>query len=513
MPYLILKTHMEVLRQNLQEIVELIQSLETPPHPSALLRLPPHHSEDLLAELSRCVKDVYAAAGDARGELRSALNELDEIVGELTSQLGQDEAALAGLLEQRSPPVLDPFWTKVNDDVIDEIVKAKVTRIEALQVEIEDLEAQGETAAALTEAREAWAEYSDEILKRTPEVFAEYVEFLGGLALRYTGFDHGICRYADELIHNLETHPDFRWESLTLPAREETLTSMTAMIGLGFPEWTIWALPLGAHAWGLAVIDEAKVAGDLIPTDLADEQRQVARACLADAFATFIMGPAYACAVILLRLDPYRAFDAGEPQPAAMRAQAVLRTLRLLNAGDENGYAGQLLEQLGAEWEEALRQAGHAAVVDAPDRTGGLDAQQLDLIDRWVERIARKVGHRRGYNANRWATVVRWAERLRPGDGPPIAVDPRVDLPKHALRDVLNAAWKARLDGGDDLEAIDKRAKVLWSRIVVAARGGHGTEVEKTVDSLGSRVSTNAPGAGPDRVERTHPDDHLRRAS
>ena len=96
-------------------------------------------------------------------------------------------------------------------------------------------------------------------------------------------------------------------------------------------EWTIWTLPLVAHEFGHIVIEESKEISNRIETIsqahlLALQEafgpgakteplpRAELEEYLADAYATYVMGPAFACAAILLRLNPLH-LPAGTREP------------------------------------------------------------------------------------------------------------------------------------------------------------------------------------------------------
>src|SRR5207244_7964566 len=138
-------------------------------------------------------------------------------------------------------------------------------------------------------------------------VFSNYVEFLGGLALRGAGLDEGICRIADELMRSCGSFGPTHWSALTIPASQEAMT-LARSIRVRFPEWTIWAVPLTAHELGQVVIREPgtpdfeKYVKRQFPN--AKTKQQHLRVLLADAFTTYVIGPASACSVIVLKLHP-----------------------------------------------------------------------------------------------------------------------------------------------------------------------------------------------------------------
>jgi hypothetical protein len=91
-------------------------------------------------------------------------------------------------------------------------------------------------------------------------IFAEYVDFLRGLAMRNTGFDEGIFGFADQVIVDIVDSRITQittWHSLTIPDCQEKKTkTLTRLIHLGFPEWTIWAIPLVVSEFGYVFSQE-----------------------------------------------------------------------------------------------------------------------------------------------------------------------------------------------------------------------------------------------------------------
>ena len=158
-----------------------------------------------------------------------------------------------------------------------------------------------------------WGLYrSVEQLCRT--LFAEYVELLGGLALRDAGFDADLCHIADELVKVLETGSQL----LTIPAGSERQGESPAqLIRIGFPDWSIWALPLVAHEFGHIFL-RAELGRDFDD----DSVDAASRLCMADAFATLTLGPAFAASAFLMRLEPS---SCTTTDPLVARRAAVIR--------------------------------------------------------------------------------------------------------------------------------------------------------------------------------------------
>jgi hypothetical protein len=466
-PHLILNTQLEVMKNNLEEVRTAIASIQGKDL-RQILELPPELRTEDVKRLSRGVNRARNAMVDEDVEgLVRALDSLEQTVAGLSTRLGPEDRR-PDALDRRAPIRLGDFQTTFNDEIGEAILAETLDLIDELQHKLEAasaLEAAGDETGARAAAQEAWQSWAASVVPGSAQVFSEYVEFLGGLALRYTGFDRGICRIADNLIHGTGRLPGFTWASVTLPALREAI-SPTQVIGLGFPEWTVWALPLGAHALGDGLLRKSQRMPDLVHDTAAAAGRSEdeARECLADAFATYVMGPAYACAAILLRLDPFRAFDPQDDGLIARRAQYVLRTLKHLNDRDPNGFATDLVSTLTSEWEEALGEVGYEPV----GAEGGIDERELARIDTAVAELASRLGVSRAYKSARWPdTVVPWAQALADGSIDDVAVEADANE-SDLLRDVLNAAWWCRYQARNaelDLGEVDNRAKRLWERL------------------------------------------------
>jgi hypothetical protein len=97
--------------------------------------------------------------------------------------------------------------------------------------------------------------------RRCDALFSEYVDYLRGVAIRSTGFGDESGMLSDlfllaDSLPALWGRPGGRaWNSLAIPSRVEQNASTEAFVlRIGFPEWTIWALPLLQHEFGHVVI-------------------------------------------------------------------------------------------------------------------------------------------------------------------------------------------------------------------------------------------------------------------
>jgi hypothetical protein len=226
-----------------------------------------------------------------------------------------------------------------------------------------------------------------------------------------------------------------------------------------FPEWTIWAVPLTAHELGQVVIKEADgLLEEYVRSQIRRNKtkQQHMRVLLADAFATYVMGPAYACSAILLRFNPRAAHhDRGMYPSDAKRAYVVLSMLKKMYKKDAPVLAkyGDILEKLETAWNAALVN-GQTTVKGAPSH----NEEQLDL---WTSFVMNELSNAYAmYEGNLWDTTYDALELLL-----------RNEVPKDKLagqeewRDVLNAAWAYRINKPDEYHNIARQAEELWQLI------------------------------------------------
>jgi hypothetical protein len=359
----------------------------------------------------------------------------------------------------------------------------------------ERIEKQAETwAEALKNSRErlaeegkqeeAWQHYA-KVYNESQSFFSECVKIMGGLAFRAApkGERDTIYRMADELAGHCAELAGPRWVAPTVPVQSETLVRAWAhIIGLRFPQWTIWDLPLTAHEQGHVVVEAEHLwkSSDPQAKGLSKEgaRTQVATyryELMADAFATYVMGPAYACAAVLLNLDPLKAhLDRRGSPTEAERAHVILSMLgRMSSKG--NGVYDYRLNQLEEKWQSMLQQIGQLQTLDDRHvsrkhvRVDEKNLEQLvDEVERKFERLFKyhpsaEYPYEEGWGlAKQWAE--HWGKALKAGVVELTIED--MEIPKESsLRDVLNGAWLCRLDYPDKVDEIAKVAEDLFKQV------------------------------------------------
>jgi hypothetical protein len=404
--------------------------------------------------------------------LKDQVTALEDPVNELRSAATLEEAEVA-----KSDTVTNAIHQLLKNAVSAEFGD-RLERLQALWNVVGVAGGEGEAESA-EEMQAAWSQYIDSFHKSSEQLFEEYVDLVSGVAIRDTGLDRGISRLAEDMLKPGETIGSFTWNTLTVPAREEALAVTAArIVRLGFPEWTIWTLPLTAYELGSDYADSDRKVAEKVVHALGGDPGELF-VLVADAFATYFLGPAYACAEILMRLNPAEAFSGS--RLIAKRAAVILSVLRQMSKnapGIEDHYA-EITSRLAVEWADALRQTGWDGSVDGDaaeawpglrQLTGLMDEEQ-ETIDRLLRAFEPLVYAWIVSDIAVWPNVEEWAAKLK--NGQELLASDLGGLAE--LRYVLNAAWRARIavrPGETDVDDPRQLAEIaqvverlLWSLV------------------------------------------------
>jgi hypothetical protein len=185
------------------------------------------------------------------------------------------------------------------------------------------------------------------------------------------------------------------------------------------------------------------------------------RECLADAFATYMMGPAYAYATTILLLEPVTPFECCPEQPADdVRARVIISMLRQMDKNPAVPMFKESCDHLEAAWNAAKEQ--FESKVD--DRGPEIDAdfKQADVLVTALWNVLEQ---------NISAPLTREAWNQVTDLKGALVAGKRPDLQTGAeLRQVLNAAWLARVDPqrgpNIDLTTLTNAARDLASQTI-----------------------------------------------
>ena len=344
--------------------------------------------------------------------------------------------ALTGL--RAAQQALDDFGAPVELDVATKgELNNNLETCQSIISEIGDLRGKLETDG---DVQSLWRDFDKLREERCEVLFADYVDFLGGLTLRDNRFDNRVCDLTDTFLQQAG-----EMQRLTVPARSPARPSvLNVLMKLGFPEWTLWDVPMAAYE--VAVKQEAKseAAQRLLHRQLSGRTAVQEIVLFADAHASYVAGPAYACSAILLHLRPDQ--PASDLSPADTdRAHAIFELLSRVGAADSK-FAVDVC-QIRRSWESASDELVGSAQPDNPD-----------ALNRFVDEIYRTLTADPTipcFDPARWEKATNLLRSVfEPGTGPTTYSGPVLDL--------LNAAWSARLRKPESSNDIEKLALNAW---------------------------------------------------
>jgi hypothetical protein len=465
---LILRTRLEALENSLQRATEMLDLVKERRKEIQHLRyLLTGGQESIPTSITYIEEKILVSRRrlefEGEGEVIDAvLTNLDEAYKEIQKVLGYIRSAREDLhrvytrsveIECTGPET--PLAAIAASEISNQATECQttLTKIRAKLNKAMEAENKGDTPTADKLRAAAWEEYAREATHGDiPRVFTEYVDFLRGLAMRDAGLDGEICQIADELTGKWKiTDVD---HSLTIPARQEAVTmTLARIIRLGFPEWTIWALPLTAHEFGHVAATKTKL-DDFVENIPSAQTQYPMQEFLADAFATYLMGPAYACAAILLRLNPPSAYEEKDKYPTdSRRAHIVFIVLDWMNEQTVSKPYTGIISKLREEWTAALNQARPPVELETE-----VEAE----LEMWIAPLEDKLKKITvGYPVEAWARADSLSKLLLQDQSLKKASEEVYDL-----RDVLNAAWSCRIENPTQTEEIEKAAYAFWHHIV-----------------------------------------------
>jgi hypothetical protein len=400
-------------------------------------------------------------------------------------QEAQDPSKWKDTLALERFVVDDKLWNIAIENIHDEAM----AQHDAIKKLMRDL-AEGKTKESL-----AWRRYT-RIQADSEQIFRECRELLGGLALRDRINEEQVCHFADELIKELATAVG-RMSRFTIPVLDQSLSSTLRRVAtVQFPEWNIWTLPLVAYEYAQVVIDELRRLRELVgqlaeaaapaparrrrrsrtaPT-ATDGDTQAARAnrqnkmriLLADAVATYTTGPAYACAALILRLNPFAAATSNQPSDED-RAAVILGVLGAMSQGKPPPFA-EIATKLGEYWKESV-----AAARKKDGNEPTVDLTPPIHLDEVIEALKRSF-FRPGiaYTGEDWLAAQQWSgawiQEIQ--DNKRALTLPKSIGADRSLRDALNACWHCRVataegftpsQAGAAQKLVERISDVGWS--------------------------------------------------
>jgi hypothetical protein len=312
---------------------------------------------------------------------------------------------------------------------------------------IEDQEERRAALAAL------WKEYTD-LEGACESLFGEIVELMGGLALRDRSVDRWLFAVADKLVEWYAQRVNDSW-AVTVPrVRGAVARKLISIVGLSFPEWSVWALPLTAHEFARQSFRFSRKAARIkeqievaLPGVWEGQQISQPEVLYADAFATFTTGPAYLLATIGLRLSPQE----------AARALVIFRVLERLDDRKKT-FHKDFLADFRAQWK------------DSPV-SGSLGREEAERAEHFAD-AALDALKAYNYDAATYSVVQDWSKAMDVKDvweenagkpGKELGVPAQRPL---KLIDVLNAAWYCRFKRVADVQRLEVAVRLTCDHLL-----------------------------------------------
>ena len=282
----------------------------------------------------------------------------------------------------------------------------------------------------------------------------ETLAFTEGALLRQKAVDDGFCTLADKLLdHFNAAEPRLNWRGFTILAETAFLGEIGEVVRLRFPEISVWHLPVAAHEFGhyasptiRVELRDGSFRGADYPVeaflrDKWDRTNQKpwfhSHEFMADMFAVYTLGAAYAFCVLFLRPDAgaLRAETTTHPSWNARYKVIVEMLSRIVAHG---GVSPQVVRSVEEAWQASRSTSAGTREPDAAE-VGKIINFFHPILDANLRGV-------------RYATFGRAQQLVGPlRDGDPV---------EHAtIPDILNAAWLARLYDVNDERATARIAR------------------------------------------------------
>lgn len=309
---------------------------------------------------------------------------------------------------------------------------------------------------------EGWTSFQN-TSKDCESLLKECLDFIQGALARDAEVDFGLCRIADALLMEIGHRSDISWTRFTVLAVGEFFHDIAEIIRLRFPDSTIWNLPVACHEFGHFAeqnLSERYAGKTRYPIQQILELERFhdptsipfLRELFADLFATYALGPAYACSCILLRFDPSRAyFDGAEHPSSAKRVYFILKALDKMDKSVVTRPYRTIIENLSDVWQQSVIPQG-----------GQLEEAQSAQLNVWLEKFYAALNKKHSLQYV-WGPASALIPVLM-SNSPSDKTLKQIAQPNTTLSDVLNAAWICRLqclDNGSQVYQIGENAKRL----------------------------------------------------
>jgi hypothetical protein len=310
---------------------------------------------------------------------------------------------------------------------------------------------EAESAAAAHSFDDAWTKLRT-ARKHANTLCSESLAFTEGALVRREGVDEGFCELADKLLRSLNDDARLNWRGFTILAPTTVYGEVSEVIRLRFPETTVWHLPIAFHEFGhfanpnitIRVRDGSYWSSEHpVETFLAERRKKDLKAWfhaheyLADIFAVYVGGPAYAYTCLVLR-GGAGALRTDHPNHPSWIDRYFLMLEALRRFAGQGAATQPIVADVEERWLASCEAAGGWREED--------DARLREILD-WFCPLLNDNLQGAGYR------TFQRAQQLVPA----LTQDERPVLKDAQIPDVLNAAWLARLE---DLDNVARSANI-----------------------------------------------------
>jgi hypothetical protein len=430
---LILRTRLELLEQAVDEVSKIIEAMRD--------------QRERLGKVEECLRpggQLSSSEKKIRTTLGDAATRLDTVLDEDSAGLGNVDR---GLLNEAQQFLLDakPSLSQLSTDrsrAYESFQGIRRWSIAGLPDQELNEAAQDyrRLLADIRRSAEPWQRYAAQLRGRGQELFTLYLELLGGMAVRGLGLD------AAALVGDVQMLVRHLMQPLGSAARKAPQPrSPHVLMGtrhrpLGYPEWSLWALPLVGRTAGEYLIREGTFE-TAVPEQL--------RVLCADLYALHALGPSYAPAALFLELDPGEAPTGVLPD--SIRARVLLKKLTQLGDGSVRKSLEWIAKQLAEPWSRAR--------LAVRGRNTSLDQSEREVLEEFF--IELRDGFKEIAYETRWLSEAEHLGRklAEGGEG--------LDNLAPSPRDLITAIWLARLENPTRARLIHSRAKIVAQRIPI----------------------------------------------
>jgi hypothetical protein len=424
-----------------------------------------------LYQVSAAIGSLEALVSQAKklGSLRGLEPDIQKLLKERTSQADEGLTELKTQLENLQDRALELTQCSFNEGQIREHEKLTSDIVKNKARELDDVPSTTDPNGNPKAASELLA-----LVSSIQPLWAEHIEAVAGLVLRDDRFDFGLSKYCDQIVDLCRKTPFALKKTLNVLGRDQAiLKDVNWAVFLRFPAWTIWALSLIAHEFWHAASRE-------LPNSKGLAQRlgkfanwaqtwndPIMQDCLADAFGTYVIGPAYAFACVLLILDANSPTD-------QLRAGTIFATInRMVSKGSVAYGFAHSMEQ---SWQDA---SPAPAAAGAPPST----LPDPALIASYVTAVTDFLRDDIAYNEEVWKVVGSQITNLLKAEQDEaswLAALPEEWEPGTDIRHVLHAGWAIRWDLPDQdkakVDRLGKRVELLCDVVGKLKQPLAGTE-------------------------------------